>query len=184
MWLTSPVLASWKSLHKTYVQVISRMSTDSLSLSVFESRSLLKTANDKKRYVIQHCDNAITILVVVLRNIYLPSIYELLCFGKSWKAQFLLKLQNRNPQTPSSTFFVCFFQIEFIDQLNMICILKLKVIIILINVRNSEQLKTASHAAIGLVIYFDTRTTLTWRKQIAILCYYLLNTIFNNLKYN
>lgn len=53
-----------------------------------------------------------------------------------------------------------------------------------LNVRNSEQLKTVSHAAIGLVIYFDTRTTLTWRKQIAILCYYLLNTIFNNLKYN
>lgn len=59
-----------------YVQVISRMSTDSFSLSVFESRSLLETANDKKRYVIQYSDNATTILMVVLRNIYLSSIYE------------------------------------------------------------------------------------------------------------
>lgn len=45
------------------------MSTDCFSLSVFESRSLLETANENKRYVIQYSDNATTILIVVIRNI-------------------------------------------------------------------------------------------------------------------
>lgn len=53
------------------------MSTDCFSLSVFESRSLLETANENKRYVIQYSDNATTILIVVIRNILVRYAFNL-----------------------------------------------------------------------------------------------------------